>query len=351
MPSHRMRWLAPWMVAGLLLATPAEAAPSRTRRARVATRFLASQQAENGSMPGFSVLGSTADAAVSLVAARRGAGALEDAMTFLVTRVARDEVEGLGETAKVVMAAVASANDPRDFGGRNLVAEIRATLDARSGRYVESAPNAKVVSHALAMLALHAAEARVAPEASEWLRKAQCRDGGWQFNEPSRRGDNPHCNDGSDFDPVTDTNTTSYAVQALAVAPADRRLRTSPFAYFRSARDPIKGGWRYEHRVRPYGTRMLTDANSTALVIQAYEARGRRLPKGAMRALKALQHRLCGQAPGGFAYTWSKQDGRLRRGPADLGATIGAIPGLLRRPLPVAAFEVTRPAPRPDRCR
>ena len=316
----------------------------------MATRYLAAQQAENGSMPGFSAIGSTSDAAVSLVAARRGAGALDDAMTFLVKQVARDEVEGLGETAKVVMAAVASGRDPRDFGGRNLVAEIRDTFSPRSGRYVESAPSAKVVSHSLAMLALSAAGARVAPEASEWLRKAQCRDGGWQFDEPSRRDDNAHCGDGTDFDAQSDTNTTAYAVQALAVAPAERRLRTSPFQYFRSARDAVKGGWRFEHRLRPFGARVYTDANSTALVIQAYKARDRRLPEGAMKALKALQRRLCGRTAGGFAYTWEKRDGRLRRGPADLGATIGAIPGLLRRPLPVDAFEVTRPAPRPGRC-
>jgi len=68
-----------------------------------------------------------------------------------------------------------------------------------------------------------------------------------------------------------------------------------------------------------------TDINSTALVVQAYVAAGVSVPSGGFAALRTSQLD-CG--------AWPYQPG----GSDDIGATIGAILGILRRPLPVRAL-------------
>lgn len=352
MVSRTQRWLALGVVCWLLMGVSPAHGASNTRRARVAVRYLARQQLDNGSLPGFSQVGSTSDAVVAMVAAHRGAGVIDDALDFLAAEVRAGRVDDSGRRAKVVMAAVAGSRDPRDFGKKNLVKQLRNTYT--NGRYGNRTDNRfdGVYAHSLAMLALSATRGSLPEEASSWLARAQCPDGGWQFDRPARRVENEHCGDQSDPDDFTrsDTNTTSVAVQALVAAGADVALDAAPFAYFRLARDEVKGGWRYDHRLRPYGSRAYTDSESTALVVQAYAARGRSLPAGSLGALKALQNRLCGRNPGAFAHTWERRDGRLRRTGPDSGVTIGAIPGLLQAPLPVAPFEVTKPAPQPAAC-
>jgi hypothetical protein len=210
-----------------------------------------------------------------------------------------------------------------------------------------------VFDDALALLALSAAGESIDPAALEWLAGAQCGDAGWQFDGPPAPGDNLHCKgDASDFT-TSDTNTTSVAFQALLSAGA--APERDPFGYLRAARDETKGGWRYSHQRRIGGSSVFTDANSTALVLQAYAAADRRVPTGARRALGSLQYRRCGKVGGAFAFTWARRDGRLRRspsldearagGPSTVGATIGAVPGLLLRPFPLRSHPVTRAAP------
>jgi hypothetical protein len=80
-----------------------------------------------------------------------------------------------------------------------------------------------------------------------------------------------------------------------------------------------------------------TDINSTALVIQAYVAAGAPVPAGGFAALRQSQLD-CG--------AWPFQPG----GVDDLGATIGAILGILRRPLPVGPQSATAPVPSMPPC-
>ncbi len=181
--------------------------------------------------------------------------------------------------------------------------------------------------------------------AARWLTRAQCPDGGWQFDAPyNSKTDNRHCHNGSTTDySRSDTNTTSYAVQALDAMAAPVAPAHDAFSYLRSRRDPIKHGWGYDRKTT------LTDANSTALVIQAYVAAGRSLPRHAMRALKRLQYtNLCGSNfPFAFSFTWKKKaSGGYKRTGADVGATLGAILGLLKQPLPVPATTLTMAMPR-----
>lgn len=338
------RTLALAVVTTIVVGAPVADAATSKRRARVAVRYITSNQNDDGSLPAFSKVGSTADAVLAFVAARRGERASERALDYLAAQVQNPDsdaeaVDTVGERAKVILAATAGARNPRSFGGRNLVREIKV-LQRPNGHYGRDTP---VFDQALAILSLDSASAQRSRRAARWLADAQCNDGGWQFDEPARRRDNRHCNDGSDTDFFkSDTNTTSYAVQALGVNRA--RLERSPFKFFRRARDDAKGGWGYERKT-------LTDANSTALVLQAYAAKERRRPRSSLGALKKLQYKLCGDKGGAFAFTYSpRPGGGLKRSGRDLGATIGGVLGLLRRPLPISSFDVDKPAPARRAC-
>jgi hypothetical protein len=314
------------------------------KKARAATRFLTSEQRKSGAIVAFSKIGSTADAIVSLVAARRAPKAIERAVRFL--RRHPDGVDTTGETAKVVMALVAAGEEPV-LGERDLVSELSVSQQ-EDGAYGHNGNNDQVNSHALAMLALAAADGPGPNgQAVQWLLDAQCGDGGWQFDTPSGEADDLHCNNGTDFDYTqSDSNTTAYAVQALAVFPGAQDPAVDPFAYFETVRDETKGGWGYTEGFS------LTDANSTSLVIQAHAAAGRTLPDGAERALRKLQYGACSAKKAAFAYSWSDEnaDGKYTRsertGP-DVGATVGAILGLLEKPLPIAEATVRKNEPKP----
>ncbi len=364
MGMQRWRGLcALFLVTGLIatsaLTATVAAGPNR-RKARLATRYIVSRQGGKGAVPGFSKVGATTDAVLALTAARRSPKGVDQAIGYL--RSQATGLKSVGLTGKVVMAAVAAGRNPRSFGGRNLVLAIKRKR-RDSGRYGGSGSRAVVLNHALALLGLNAATGAVTLSSYEWLREARCPDGGWQYDAPSRSRDGFHCNDGSAGDVTrTDTNTTSYAVQALR---AGGSSAGGSLAYFRSARDGVRGGWRYSHQRSAFGSRAYTDANSTALVLQAYAALRKAPPPGARRALRRLAYRACGELTGAFAYTWARSSGAFRRvpsrpdaaredelgGPSVIGATVGAVLGLLGRPLPLDPAQVSEPAPPRRTCR
>lgn len=323
----------------MFVAGPVGAA-TRTERARMAVHWLSHQQNEDGSFPGFSPIGSTADAVVSLVAAKRAPEDIDQAMDHLVAN--ESDVDSIGEIAKVVMAAaVASGGEPRSFAGRDLVQEI---LDSQlpDGRF---GATTEVLNHALAMIALRAADEDVPEMARDWLLAAQCEDGGWQFDQPAQAGDDKHCYDGTPTDYFgSETDATAYAVIALTGLKRWRRdAPRNPFRFFKARRDPVKNGWGYDLAYP------LTSSNSTALVIEAYRTYGKDVPDGAVRALVKLQYRLCGERAGAFAFTYEqKESGGYRKGGPDAGATIGAILGLVGRPYDPNF--VSKPPPEPSEC-
>lgn len=324
-------------VAAVVVASsvPAGAGPTSKRRARVAARYVMAQQEDDGSFVAFSTLGGTADGVVSLVAAERGKRRVRRAIRFLKAHI--EEATTIGLKAKVAMAAAAAGRNPRAFAGHDLISEIIDSQQPDGNYGGESL--AEVFDHALAMLALTTVvDAPLDPDndsvaARQWLIDAQCRDGGWQFDEPASASEDEHCVDPAnpmDFD-RSNADTTGLAVQALRGFLPE--LGADPFGFFEVTRDPEKNGWGYD------ASFPLTNTNSTALVIQAHAAAERDLPRGAMGALRALQRRLCGRKAGAFSFTWEDDDGdgRFRRTGPDLGATIGGILGLLRQPLPVAS--------------
>jgi hypothetical protein len=328
-----------------------------SRRARVAAAYTASKQQDNGSFIAFSTIGTTADAVLGFVAARRGPTQIDDALSFLRGKVKNtNEVDTVGEKGKVVMALVAAGKHPRSFGGRNLVSEIRESRDA-DGSYSDLAFQ-EVFDQTLALLGLAAAEAPIPEAAWDWLKGAQCPDGGWQFDRPYDSAvDNNHCDNGEQFDSRSDSNTTAYAVQALVRGSQLDGLAYKPFRYFRHARDEIKNGYVFDAQAKCENTEppasgfcMFTDAGSTALVIQAYTAAQRDLPNGVMRALRKLQYPLCGEDGGAFANTYIYASPGLEKGDPDVGATIGAIPGILQMPFPLEPAEVTASVPNVGNC-
>ena len=94
----------------------------------------------------------------------------------------------------------------------------------------------------------------------------------------------------------------------------------SPFAFFDTVRDPANGGWSY------CASFLATDANSTALVLQAYAAAGVTTPHGGLAALRAAAVPACGAWP----YSWNG----VGQGDPDVGATIGAMPGVAAGAVP-----------------
>lgn len=307
-------------------------------RAAAGAGYISLGQRKNGSIPAFSPIGSTADAVIAFVVARRGPTNIKRAMTYLIGQAKAGNIDNVGLQAKVTLAAVAAGRNPTNFGGHNLVAEITDTeqVDGRYGAF------GSVFDQADAILALVGAGFQPTNASVNWLADAQCGDGGWQYDGPQGGGEDSHCL--SIGDPFgdwfqADTNTSSLAVQALEAANGPNPA-VDPFAFFTAIRDADYGGWGYT-----WGYNQ-TDANSTALVIQAYAAGGVPLPDGAASALRALQYGRCGA----FAYGWTDASPNgVRTGP-DLGATIGAVPGLLRRTLPVGTISVTQDPPAPIGC-
>ncbi len=297
----------------------AHAAPLTDRqRADRAIAYLRSRQRPNGSIVAFSAIGSTADAVSAFVAAGVGRTAMMRAIGFLRAEVVAGKVNTIGLQAKVVLAVDAAGLDPTTFGGADLLHTIRATLGG-DGHYGSSA----VFDDALVMLAIESAGVKPPSAAAFWLLAAQCPDGGWAYDKPydPSTGDDAHCSDGTptDYFP-SDSNTTSYVVQALANM-SNTDWVHDPFKFFADLRDQVHRGW-------PYSSGLATDANSTALVLQAYRAAKLAVPRYSVQALRDLQYTACGA----FAYGWSKGK---RTGP-DIGATIGAVPGMLREPFPLS---------------
>jgi len=319
------RLAAAALCAGVLVgvAGSVHAAPLTDRaRAERAVAYLASRQKASGAIVAFSPIGSTADAVSSFAAAGVGRTRMNRALGFLRGRVQAGRVDSIGLQAKVVLAVSAAGANPRDFGGVNLVRALRDTL--AGGHFGASA----VFDDATAVLALESAGVTPGTNVAAWLLKAQCPDGGWAYDLPYTPGDDAHCFDGSGTDFFTsDSNATSLVVQALARMSSTDWL-ASPFAFFDTVRDGVNGGWAYSTAF------IATDANSTGLVLQAYVAAGLRIPAGGLQALRKLQYARCGA----FAFTSSG----ATKGDPDVGATIGAVPGLLRTPFPVSGAVAPR---------
>src|SRR5690606_7164138 len=158
----------------------------------------------------------------------------------------------------------------------------------RRGRY-----GTTIFDHTLGMLAMSAL--RAGPPASTVRTLLAARgSGGWNFNMTARGGRR---------DDVTSTAMAILAARAAGVSARNRTLRAG-LAWLRSQRAPT-GGFAEGRRDR-------TEANPTALAIQAQRAMGIRDGR-AIRALRTLQQGAGPGVAGERPPARRSADGRLRR--------------------------------------
>jgi squalene cyclase len=248
-------------------------------------------------------------------------------LTYLAANAGNEAIGG--DVAKLILAAIAVGENPRSFGGVDSVKKLEGMLgdDGKIGVDTDT-----LVGHSLAILALKSAQRPIPAASLEYITAAQQENGAWAWDATDET--------------AADTNTTAFVVQALMAAgeQAGSTAVTEALAYYRGIQNE-DGGWPYQNP-SAYGTD--TDANSTAVTIQALIAAGQD-PAGddwilaggnsPLAALEALQNE-----SGAFAWQVAVPDDNLL-------ATVQALPALAGRAFPLAMMEVgdaATDAPLPD---
>jgi hypothetical protein len=318
---NRIVILSMVVVALLASALPALAAVDTD----AALEYLKTQQnADGGFGSGFSpesTVGSTADVVLAIIAAGGDLAAFDQTgntpMTYLAASA--PSVATGGDLAKLIEAAIAAGENPREFGGVDSVAKLEAMLgaDGKIGTELDT-----FVGHSLAVLALKSARRPIPAAAVDYITAAQQENGGWAW-------------DGS-AETAADTNSAAFAVQALIAAGeaagGDAAIANA-LAYYKGIQNE-DGGWPYQNP-SDFGT--ATDANSTAVTIQALIAAGQDPAadewtpvEGStpLSALEALQNE-----SGAFAWQAAVPDDNLL-------ATIQALPAVAGKAFPLATMDV-----------
>ncbi len=277
-----------------------------------ALAWLRTQQLADAS---FGAAGVTGNAILGLAAAnqdlddwRVGGWTPLDALDLMTEDYTTAGIDPANQTALVVQAVVAGGGDPANYGGVDLLARLDGYYDGATGAF-----GAGNWSLAYYILAKSAAMQAAPVTATNRLKDAQLPNGGWEFNPT--------------WGP--DSNTTALAIQALVAAgePPTSTVIVSGTAYLKTLQND-DGGFPWT-KPSPWGTD--TDANSTALVIQALIAVGQNpldpawtRPGGnPLSALLALQ-----QPDGGFNYQAAFPGSRVM-------ATVQALPALMGQPFPL----------------
>ncbi len=282
--------------------------------ALAALSWIAAQQQPDGGFPGYSASASV-DAILAICAVGGDPnGFLRDGrspISYLAANAGRLSPDP-GTSAKVVLGLVCAGRDPRTFAGRDWLGKVEGFTDPAAGEYKSFGS----IYLSLSILALASTGRTVPGAAISWMTQVQTPEGGWSWSsEPAAAG--------------PDTNSTALAVQALAAAgvgPADPTIRRA-LAYLHTQQN-ADGGFPYANP-SPYGTD--TDANSTALVVQALVAAGQD-PEGAEWTVN-------GKTP--LTALWKLQlpNGALEW-QAGLGenslATYQAVPAFMLAPFPLA---------------
>ena len=281
------------------------------------------QNADGGFGSSFSpdsALGSTADVVLAIVAADGDPATFAHEGNTPLTYLAANAASAAtgGDLAKLILAAIAAGESPRSLGGVDSVAKLEGLLGAQGKIGTETDT---FVGHCLAVLALRSAQRPIPAATIDHIKAAQQDNGAWAWDGSSATS--------------ADTNTTAFAVQALIAAgeAASSDAVASALAYYEGIQND-DGGWPYQNP-SDFGTD--TDANSTAVTIQAILAAGQD-PSGAgwttaenntpVVALEALQNE-----SGAFAWQATMPDDNLL-------ATVQALPALAGKVLPFATMEV-----------
>lgn len=265
-----------------------------------AVAWLKSQQADDGGFAGFSGEsdpGATIDVIIALAAAE-DAGvdtgtAIDDAVSYLGSGdIALVYAQtGVGQASKLVLGLIAAGQDPAAFAHVDPLSIVLHGTDDEVGVY-----GAGVFDHALAVLALTASGNEVPEAAIGAFGETQAENGGWAF-------------DASTDPDLVDSNTTAISLLAIVAAgQGETEMVASGLAYLESLW--TDGGAGYSHLPDT-----LPDANSTALVVQAFAATGEGV-SDRQTALATFQN-----TSGAFHYNATDQSDNLF-------ATVQAIPAM-----------------------
>jgi hypothetical protein len=291
------------LFAAFVVGTPgASAAPgaTTTEPAPAAAGWLATRLVDGNHLEvsfdgqSFPDAGLTADAILAFDGAGVAQSAAAAATTWLAGAATLSGYIGDGDAesyagahAKAALVALAQGLDPTDFGGRDLLAELR-DLQATSGRFSDRSQFgdfSNSIGQSLALISLDRAGGTGAPAAAvAYLVGSQCDNGGFPLNF-----EQPQC--------TVDPDSTAFAVQALLAVGQDGPAGEA-LDYLGSiqAADGGFGG---------SGPTAAENSNSTGLVVPALRAGGR--DAAADRAVGYLLARQvgCGGQPvdqGAIAY-------------------------------------------------
>ncbi|MDF1512363.1 MAG: terpene cyclase/mutase family protein [Anaerolineae bacterium] len=207
----------------------------------------------NGYSPG-SDYGTTVEVILAVTAAGQDVSQWQSSaglspLDYVATQVAGGELTSAGSLAKALLVAVATGQNPRDFGGKDLVTELTALQDTGTGLYGDT-----LFAHAYAVLALRNAGQPISQSAVNALTSQFTDDGAWALFGGKTPG-------------TADTNTTALVMQALAAA-GERDAAAGALPYLHRMQNE-DGGFPYQ---KPSNWGTDTDANSTAVVLQALYA-------------------------------------------------------------------------------
>ena len=163
---------------------------------------------------------------------------------YLRSQVGR--LRSVGDLERTILALAAAGVDPRDFAGKDLIAELRVRSDGAGS--VDGQTNLTAF-YVLAMRAGGVASGKLA-RSVRWLRKAQAVGGGWGFQPQA----------------PSDADTTGAVLQALAAAGSNGRSASEGARWLRLAQQP-SGGY-------SLATSGVVNTQSTAWAVQGLVAAG-----------------------------------------------------------------------------
>jgi hypothetical protein len=314
--------------------------PATAQSGDAGAAWLATQLSANGgfitTVTGAPSLSDTADAVLALHAAGVGQSAAAAGLAWLQGHIA-DAGSDPGLLAKLILVADAAGVPPSDFAGQpgtadDLVTALLATMQTtgpNAGLFGSADPTYDgAFRQGLVLMALAAAgraAADVAPAVS-WLQNQQCASGAWQaFRIDTTLPCGPP-------DPASfsgpETNSTSLAVAGLAAIGGTAAIPAAGLAWL-SANQDNDGGWAYYP-----GAASVSDPNSTAVVLWAYDALGVAPPASAYTRLQAFQL-TSGPEAGAFWYDFG--DGTQK---PSMSATVQAVPAAAGRAFPLGASPI-----------
>lgn len=324
-------------VAALAIAVPSVAAQASTSpraqtSAGVVQRYLAAHGSHFSTVfdgKAYPDYGLTLDGVIAMDSAGVGDYRSEQATKYVAKHIGEYVGSGTeqyaGATAKALYVALSQRVTPKGtLGGVDLVKRLKS-LQTASGRFSDKSQygdNSNAIGQSLALVSLARAGQKLSYSSISFLRKQQCRNGGFQLNETAS------CSANRKADP----DATSFAVQGLLAAPqTDVTKRRVKWAIrYLGAQMNSAGG------VKGGTATSTVNANSTGLAVMAFDSAGyHTLGSKGRRYLTTLRFGCAYPASmrGGVAYDRSRisqarsQHAKARLIDQDLRATTQAVLG------------------------